>query len=48
MGRVSGDKGRFNRERRKKLARRVATRALAKTLRARAAEGAERPVPAST
>ena len=37
MGRVTGDKARFNKLRRKKLARRVVTRALAKTLRAEAA-----------
>jgi hypothetical protein len=37
MGRVSGDKSRFNRKRRQKLARRVRMRVLAKTLRASAA-----------
>ena len=37
MGRVSGDKSRFNKKRRQKLARRVKMRALAKTLRASAA-----------
>lgn len=40
MGRVCGDKSRFNKERRKKLARRVATRALAQELRASAAAAA--------
>ena len=34
MGRVSGDKARYNRERRKKLARRVEMRALRATPRA--------------
>ena len=33
MGRVSGDKSRFNRQRRQKLARRVEMRALAESLR---------------
>ena len=32
MGRVTGDKSRYNRKRRQKLARRVAMRDLAKTL----------------
>ena len=37
MGRVCGDKSRFNKERKKKLARRVTARALAKKLRGNAA-----------
>jgi hypothetical protein len=37
MGRVCGDKSRFNKHRKKKLARRVAMRALGKELRANAA-----------
>jgi len=36
MGRVSGDKSRFNRKRRQKLARRVTMRALAKAKKANA------------
>ena len=43
MGRVSGDKSRFNRKRRQKLARRVAMRALAKDLTAGAAPAPEKP-----
>lgn len=38
MGRVAGDKARFNKERRKKLARRVTARALAKKLRGNEAD----------
>jgi hypothetical protein len=37
MGAVSGDKSRYNRERRKKLARRVSARALRATLKEQAA-----------
>jgi hypothetical protein len=36
MGRKTGDKGRFNKARRKKLARRVLTRALRKELQTKA------------
>ena len=43
MGRVSGDKSRFNRQRRQKLARRVEMRALAESLREQA-----RTAPASS
>lgn len=42
MGQVKGDKARYNRERRKKIARRVETRALRATL---AAEGTAPPPP---
>jgi hypothetical protein len=37
MGRVSGDKSRYNRERRKKIARREQMRALSKTWSAQSA-----------
>jgi len=43
MGRISGDKSRFHRKRRQKLARRVAMRALAKELTANATPATEKP-----
>lgn len=45
MGRVSGDKSRFNKKRRQKLARRVEMRALAKTI---AADAAKKPAAPGT
>jgi len=42
MGKVSGDKARYNRDRRKKIARRVEMRALRAKL---AASGATKPPP---
>jgi hypothetical protein len=44
MGRVTGDKSRFNKKRRQKLARRVEMRALAKTMAAKA----PKPAPAAS
>ncbi len=40
MGRLTGDKARFNRKRRQKLARRVETRALGKAM---ASDAAKKP-----
>jgi len=46
MGRISGDKARFNRERRKKIARREEMRALRETMGAK--EVAKRTAPATS
>ena len=48
MGMVNGDKSRFNRERRKKIARRVEMRALRATLGAPGAETAKPKAGAAT
>jgi hypothetical protein len=45
MGRVTGDKSRFNRKRRQKLTRRVEMRALAKRLQEKIAAPGETPRP---
>ena len=48
MSRVKGDKSRYNRERRKKLARRVTMRALRATLVAKAASTSQPKARAAT
>jgi len=45
MGRISGDKSRFNRERRKKIARREAMRALRETMGAKGTAKPAAPAP---
>ncbi len=46
MGRVSGDKGRFNKQRRQKIAKRQEMRALRKSWGAQAAATSDKPAAA--